>query len=68
MEAQIVFYINDEERDRLIDESIFLLHKVYGEGVNFKQIASQCPHVVKLVQLLVSFSPKEVIDNEFTKK
>ena len=67
IDVQIVFYLKDAERDRLIDELVFLLRKVYGNDVALKQMSFQVPHVVQLVQLLLSFTPKESFD-EFVKQ
>jgi len=62
--AQIVFYLTDDERDRLIDELAFLLRSVYGENRDPKQYSFQIPHIQRLLLLLLSFSPSGGMNSE----
>lgn len=63
MRGEMVFYVQQEEGQRLMSELDFLFKRVYGEDLtkSQQQMASQVPNVLSFFLNLAQFAPN-VID------
>lgn len=59
MRGEMVFYVQQDEGRRMIDELDFLFKRVYGEDLkrNHQQMTSQVPNMVALLLNLAQFMP-----------
>lgn len=61
MRGEIVFYIQQEESHRLLNELDFLLRRAYGDvKKNRQQVAAQVPDVLGFLVQLAQFMPTAI--------